>query len=146
MPTVRRLSRARHWGHSDMEQQIIGSSVKRLEDPRLLQGLGKYVGDVRFQGMVHAAILRSPHPHARLRGIDASAALTLPGVVAVFTAADLAGIGRIPVRLGPKPSLVACLQHPLAREKVRYVGEPVAVAVATSRYVAEDALDHIAVD
>jgi len=129
-----------------MEHQLIGASVKRLEDPRLLQGLGKYVGDVRLQGMLHAAILRSPYPHARLGAIDASAARAHPDVVAVFTAGDLGGIGRIPVRLGPRPSLVACLQPPLAADKVRYVGEPVAVVVAASRYLAEDALDQIAVD
>jgi carbon-monoxide dehydrogenase large subunit len=128
-----------------MEQQIIGASVKRLEDPRLLQGLGKYVGDVRLHGMLHAAVLRSPHGHAQLRQIDASPARKLPGVAAVFTAADLGPVGKIPVRLGPRPSLVACLQSPLATETVRYVGEPVALVVATSRYLAEDALDHIAV-
>ena len=129
-----------------MEHQYIGASVKRVEDPRLLRGLGKYVGDVRLPGMLHAAVLRSPHAHARLRGIDASGALGRPGVVAVYTAADLGDVGRIPVRLGPKPSLVACLQPPLPRDKVRYVGEPVALVIARDRYTAEDALDHIAVD
>jgi CO/xanthine dehydrogenase Mo-binding subunit len=96
--------------------------------------------------MLHAAVLRSPHPHARLGAIRAKAALALPGVVAVVAAEDLGGIGRIPVRLGARPSIVACLQPPLARDKVRYVGEPVAVVVAESRYLAEDALELIDVD
>ena len=129
-----------------MEQQIIGASVKRIEDPRLLRGEGKYVGDFRLPGMLHAAVLRSPHGHARLRGIDAAAALRHHGVVAVYTSADLGPVGRIPVRLGPRPSLIACLQPPLAVEAVRYVGEPVAVIVATDRYIAEDALERIVVD
>jgi len=118
----------------------IGRSVRRQEDRRLLMGRGKYAADFRLPGMLHAGILRSPHAHARLHAIRAKAALGLPGVMAVVTAEDLGDIGRIPVRLGPRPSVVACLQPPLAREKVRYVGEPVALVVAESRYVAEDAL------
>ena len=128
------------------EGQIIGSSVKRIEDPRLLQGLGRYVGDVRLPGMLHAAVLRSPHPHARLRRIETADALKLRGVVAAFTATDLGPVGKIPVRLGPRPSLLASLQPPLATDRVRYVGEPVVLVVAADRYAAEDALDGIAVD
>ena len=124
----------------------IGRSVRRQEDRRLLMGRGKYAADFRLPGMLHAAMLRSPHAHARLHAIRAQAALGLPGVVAVVTAEDLGNIGRIPVRLGPRPSVVACLQPPLAREKVRYVGEPVALVVAESRYLAEDALDLMDVD
>jgi len=124
----------------------IGASMRRKEDPRLLTGRGKYAADFRLPGLLHAAVLRSPHPHARLGAIRAKAALGLPGVVAVLTAEDLGAIGRIPVRLGPRPNIVACLQPPLARDTVRYVGEPVAVVVAESRYLAEDALDVIDVD
>ncbi|MBI2462261.1 MAG: xanthine dehydrogenase family protein [Candidatus Rokubacteria bacterium] len=124
---------------------LIGASIKRKEDPRLLTGRGRYVADLRLPGMLHAAVLRSPHPHARLRATDASAARALPGVVAVITARDLGPVGRIPVRLGPRPSLEACLQPPLASDRVRYVGEPIAVVVAASRYLAEDALERITV-
>ncbi len=126
----------------------VGRSVRRKEDHRLLTGRGKYAADFRLPGMLHAAVLRSLHAHARLGTIRTKAALALPGVVAVVTAADLGAIGRIPVRLGQRPSAsaVACLQPPLARDKVRYVGEPVAVVVAASRYLAEDALDLLEVD
>ena len=119
----------------------IGRSMRRKEDQRLLTGRGKYAADFRLPGMVHGAVLRSPHAHARLGAIRTKAALDLRGVVAVVTAQDLGDIGRIPVRLGPRPSIVACLQPPLARDKVRYVGEPVAFVVAENRYVAEDALE-----
>ena len=124
----------------------IGRSVRRLEDRRLLMGRGTYAADFRLPGMLHGAVLRSSHAHARLGAVDARTALALPGVVAVITADDLGAVGRIPVRLGPRPSIVACLQPPLARDKVRYVGEPVAFVVATSRYLAEDALDVVEVD
>ena len=124
----------------------VGRSVRRLEDRRLLMGRGTYAADFRLPGMLHGAVLRSCHAHARLGTIRTKAALALPGVVAVITADDLGAVGRIPVRLGPRPSIVACLQPPLAREKVRYVGEPVAFVVATSRYLAEDALDTMEVD
>jgi carbon-monoxide dehydrogenase large subunit len=124
----------------------VGYSLLRKEDRRLLTGAGKYAADFRLPGMMHAAVLRSPHAHARLGAIRAKAALALPGVIAVVTADDLGPVGRIPVRLGPRPSLVACLQPPLAREKIRYVGEPLALVIAESRYLAEDALDLIEVD
>jgi len=125
---------------------MIGAAIRRKEDRRLLTGRGKYAADVRLPGMLHAAVLRSPHAHARLGAVRAERALALPGVLAVMTARDLGDVGRIPVRLGPRPSLVACLQPPLATGRVRYVGEPVAVVLAESRYLAEDALDLIAVD
>jgi carbon-monoxide dehydrogenase large subunit len=126
--------------------RAVGRAVLRKEDHRLLTGRGKYAADFRLPGMLHAAVLRSPHAHARLGAIRARAALALPGVATVVTAQDLGPIGRIPVRLGPRPSVVACLQPPLARDTVRYVGEPVAFVVAESRYLAEDALDVIEVD
>jgi carbon-monoxide dehydrogenase large subunit len=124
----------------------IGAAMRRTEDPRLLTGRGKYAADFRLPGMLHAAVLRSPHAHAQVGAIRARAALGLPGVTAVVTAEDLGAIGRIPVRLGPRPAIVACLQPPLARDTVRYVGEPVAVVIAESRYLAEDALERIEVD
>jgi aerobic carbon-monoxide dehydrogenase large subunit len=92
--------------------------------------------------MLHAAILRSPHAHARIIAIDATQALALPGVVAVFTFQDIAPLAKpIPLRLYPLPGLEQFLQYPLARDKVRYVGEPLAIVVAESRYLAEDGLD-----
>ena len=89
-----------------MASRLIGVAVKRTEDPRLLTGRGKYVADFRLSGMLHAAVLRSPHAHARLRKIDASAALALPDVTTVITARDLGPVGRIPVRLGPRPARI----------------------------------------
>ena len=83
----------------------IGSRVKRKEDVRLLRGIGKYVGDIHRAGMVHAAILRSTHAHARIVKIDAAAALKLPGVVGVLTAADMPGLKTIPMRTGVIPGL-----------------------------------------
>src|ERR1051325_4003449 len=124
----------------------IGRSVRRKEDRRLLTGRGKYAADFRLPGMLHGAVLRSPHAHARLGEIRAKAALALAGVVAIVTAEDLGDVGRIPTRLGHRVGSVACLQRPLARDKVRYVGEPVAFVVAESRYLAEDALDEMEVD
>jgi carbon-monoxide dehydrogenase large subunit len=124
----------------------VGRSLPRREDPELLRGVARYVGDLVRPGMLHAAFLRSPFPHARIRGIDTSAALAFDGVAAVLTGADLAA------DLPPQP----CnhLYHgqretpyfALARDRVRYVGEPVAVVVAESPYVAEDAREEIVVD
>jgi carbon-monoxide dehydrogenase large subunit len=126
--------------------KAIGRPLKRREDPRLLTGRGTYAADFRLPRMLQAAVLRSPHPHARLGAIRPAAALERPGVIRVITAQDLGDIGRIPMRLAPRPGLAQCLQPPLAREKVRYVGEPVAVVIAEDRYVAEDALERIQVD
>ena len=123
----------------------IGSSVKRREDVPLLRGVGKYVGDIRRPGMVHAAILRSTRAHARLAAIDATAALALPGVVGVLTAADMPGLKTIPMRTGIMEGLKRSQQTPVATDRVRYVGDPVAVVVAQDRYVAEDALELVEV-
>jgi carbon-monoxide dehydrogenase large subunit len=125
---------------------IIGASPKRKEDPRLLTGQGHYVGDLYLPGMLHAVVVRSPHAHAAVRGVDLRAARAAPGVALVAAAADLGEPRAIPVRLGPKPALLPFLQPPLARDRVRYVGEPVALVVADSRYVAEDAAEQVAVD
>jgi CO/xanthine dehydrogenase Mo-binding subunit len=121
----------------------IGSRVERKEDWRLLRGVGKYVGDIRRPGMVHAAILRSPHAHARIINIDAAAAIKMPGVIGVLAAADMPGLKTIPMRTGVIPGLERSQQTPIATTKVRYVGDPVAVVVAENRYIAEDALELI---
>jgi carbon-monoxide dehydrogenase large subunit len=125
---------------------IIGASLRRKEDPRLLAGRGRYVDDLALPGMLHAAVVRSPHAHAAVRGVDLTAARAAPGVALVAAAADLGEVEPIPVRLGPKPSLRPFLQPPLARDRVRYVGEPVALVVADSRYRAEDVAELVAVD
>src|SRR5690348_6615882 len=107
------------------QMAYIGSRVKRKEDVRLLRGIGKFVGDIHRPGMLHAAILRSTHAHARLIRIDASAALKLAGVTGVLTAADMPHVKTIPMRTGVIPGLERSQQTPLATETVRYVGDPI---------------------
>nr|WP_299594898.1 molybdopterin cofactor-binding domain-containing protein [Sphingomonas bacterium] len=120
----------------------VGRSLPRVEDAALLTGRGRYIDDLGAKpGTAHAAILRSPHGHARLLGIDVAKALALPGVFAVITGDDVKRLGSSMV-VGLKIP-IEC--WPLAIDKVRYYGEPVAVVVALDRYVAEDALDLIAV-
>ena len=131
-----------------MSQSYIGAPVTRREDVRFLTGKATFVDDVELPHMLHAAVLRSSHAHARILGIDTAAALEIPGVVAVFTFQDIVNTvdpRPIPMRRGSFSGLERFLQYPLAGDKVRYVGDPVAVAVAESRYVAEDALDAIEV-
>ena len=128
-------------------QSYIGMPLRRREDVRFVTGQGQYLDDISLPGMLHAAILRSPHAHARVRGIDASAALALDGVEAVFTYADMAELAKpIPMRVFPLPGLDDYLQTPLSADLVRHAGEAVAVVVAESRYLAEDAIDLIEVD
>ncbi|HLJ60411.1 MAG TPA: aerobic carbon-monoxide dehydrogenase large subunit [bacterium] len=130
-----------------MSTRYFGARVTRNEDPALLTGRGLFVDDVRLPGMVHGAVLRSPHAHARLRRVDARRARTAPGVLAVFTHADLGTLGDPLPKLIPHPALThQKTQHALAPDTVRYVGEPVAFVVAESRYAAEDACDLIEVD
>jgi aerobic carbon-monoxide dehydrogenase large subunit len=124
----------------------IGSRVKRKEDLRLLRGVGKFVGDIHRVGMAHAAILRSVHAHARIIKINSAQAVKLPGVISVLTAADMPGLKTIPMRTGHIPGLERSQQTPVAIDKVRYVGDPVAVIVAEDRYIAEDALELIDVE
>ena len=129
---------------NNIHPQSIGASVLRLEDHRFLQGKGRFVDDIQLPHMLHAAVLRSPYAHAIIQEIDADSARALKGVTAVYTFADLPlDLKPIPVRLNPYGSLEPFLQFPLANDKVRYVGEPVALVIADSRYLAEDALDHI---
>jgi len=126
---------------------LIGSPVERVEDPRFLRGRGCYVGDIDRVGQVHAVIVRSPVAHGLLRGIDGAAALQAPGVHAVITARDLGpAVPVIPLRLQPLPQLDLFRQPMLANEKIRYVGEPVAVIVADSPALAEDALELMELD
>jgi len=126
----------------------VGQPIKRFEDPRLLTGQGTFVDDLHVPDMLYAVVLRSVYAHARIHAIDASAARRLPGVVQVVTAQDLVGkVKDIPPRPTPELEGVSVPEHPvLARDKVRYVGQPVAVVVAHDRYLARDALDRIEVD
>ncbi|MDT7748663.1 MAG: hypothetical protein QOD96_2325, partial [Pseudonocardiales bacterium] len=134
-PPVRDHSAPRNW---------VGKSIRRVEDPKFLRGRGGYIADLVTPGTLHAAVLRSPHPHARILSTDITAALAAPGVHAVITGARAAELCDPLPDFGPDPA-----NHTwrcLAAEKVRYVGEGVAVVVADSRYLAEDALPLIEVE
>jgi carbon-monoxide dehydrogenase large subunit len=123
--------------------KLVGQRVKRREDPRLIQGRGTYVDDVKIAGMHHLAFKRSDIAHGRIRAIDTSAAAAMPGVEAVFTGADVAAFMK-PMPIGtpfPSPD-----HHAVAIDTVRYVGEAVAVVVAADRYLARDAADAIVVE
>lgn len=126
--------------------KIIGARVKRTEDPRLLTGLGAYTDDRQAPRALHVAFRRSDQSHARIAAIDCSAARNAPGVVAIFTAEDLGDLVKPVVATSRMPNYYATPILPLARGKVRYVGEPVVGIVAESRYHAEDALELIAID
>ncbi|MBE3556931.1 MAG: molybdopterin-dependent oxidoreductase [Firmicutes bacterium] len=127
---------------------LFGTPVRRKEDPRLITGHGNYTDDIRLPDLLYAAILRSPYAHARIRSIDVGKARALPGVVAVFTGADIAGkVAPIPTGWIVPEADQKLPPHPaLAQEKVRYVGDGVAMVVAESRAVAEDALEQIEAD
>jgi carbon-monoxide dehydrogenase large subunit len=131
--------------------RAIGARVLRAEDPRILTGRGRYVDDVVLPGMLHAAFKRSTVPHGRLLGLDVSAARAMPGVVAVYTGEDLARLTN-PVAAGSAigmhlmPGLRAPAVHALVTDKVRYVGDPLAIVVAEDRYIAEDAVELIEED
>ena len=134
-----------------MTTRYFGKPIRRNEDPRLLTGQALFTDDVELPGMLHAAFVRSDYAHAWLRGIDTSMARDLPGVVAIYTAADLGDYWQPgPLLVNPPPikDLVfnTATQVPLARDKVRHAGEPIAIVVAESRYIAEDAVDLIFVD
>ena len=126
--------------------KFIGAPIKRLEDPRLLVGGGRYVDDLIRPGMAHAVFVRSPHAHARVVRLDGRRALARPGVLGLVTAADLAGVPPIPLRQPGKPAHAAYLQPPLAGDTVRYAGQPVAVVVATDRATAVDASELVEIE
>src|SRR5579862_5195348 len=134
-----------------MTTRNFGAPITRNEDARLLSGQALFVDDVELPCMLHAAFLRSNVAHARIRSIDVAAARVRPGVVAVYTAADLGGYWAPGPLLVPPPPIADITfnqrtQVPLAKDKVRHVGEPLAVVLAQSRYLAEDALADIAVE
>jgi len=134
-----------------MEKRFFGERIKRREDPRLLTGQALFVDDVNLPKMMHAAFLRSPYAHARITNIDPSKAFDHPGVVAVYTESDLGDYwcnGPLLVSPPPIEDIVfnARTQQILVRDKVRHVGEPIAVVLAEDRYIAEDAAADILVD
>jgi carbon-monoxide dehydrogenase large subunit len=131
-----------------MGARVFGSAIRRREDPRLITGTATYTDDLTLPGMVHAAILRSPYAHARIRKIDTHRARHAPGVIAVYTGADTNAILKpMPCAwLLPNADLKVATYQPVATDVVRYVGECVAVVVAENRYQAQDALDLIDVD
>jgi carbon-monoxide dehydrogenase large subunit len=134
-----------------MTTRFFGERIKRNEDPRLLTGQALFVDDVKLSNMAHAAFVRSPHAHAWIKSIDKSWALEQEGVIAIYTADDLGDYWRKgPLNVSPPPieGLVFHERtHPiLAKDKVRYVGEPVVVIVAEDRYLAEDAAAFVDVD
>jgi carbon-monoxide dehydrogenase large subunit len=124
---------------------VVGRSVPRLEDRLLVTGRGRFAADVAFPHMLHMRLVRSAHAHGRIVSINADAARALPGVAAVWTFADVADIPPIDFRLTRIEGLAPYRQTILARERVRYVGEPVAAVFAADPYLAEDAADLIAV-
>src|SRR5262245_12417878 len=134
--------------------KLFGASIKRREDPRFITGKGNYTDDVKLVGMTYAAFVRSPHAHARVKNIDVSKARAVPGVVAVFTGADMAGVNSLPCGWdlrkdknipGVVQDLVMVPHMPLTSDVARHVGDPVAVVIAQSQDAANDAADQVAV-
>jgi carbon-monoxide dehydrogenase large subunit len=124
---------------------LVGKRIRRREDPRLITGTATYVDDIQMPGMHHACIVRSPHGAARINSINIKPALEFPGVAAVFTGKDTENVGPVPCGAS-LPGLRVPHHHILAMDRVYYVGHPVAVVVATDRYIARDAAEAIEVD
>ncbi len=126
-------------------ETLVGKAIRRREDPRLITGTATYVDDIQLPGMHHACLVRSPHPAARIKSINIQAALDLPGVAAVFTGADTKDVGPVPCGAS-LPGLRVPHHYILAIDRVYFVGHPVAVVVATDRYIARDAADLVEVE
>ncbi len=132
---------------TETRERIVGRSIKRREDPKLITGKGNYLDDIKLPGMLHVALVRSPYAHANIVSIDASKALAMPGVVAVFTGADMMDINPMPAAWqagGVKNNAVT--PRALAVGKVTLVGDPVAMVIAEDRYTARDAVDAVDVE
>ena len=145
LQAAKSLSELHILDHIARLRAFIGSPVERAEDNELLTGKGVFVDDIDFPGMLHADVVRSSHAHAKILNIDTEAAKRSPGVVDVITFEDLGEVRKFPLTI-PHPNLKPLTEFPLAKDKVRYVGEPVAVVVATSRQLAEDAAELVQVD
>lgn len=128
-----------------MSTRIFGSGIKRREDPRLITGKAKYTDDIKLPGTLHMAIVRSPYAHANIKSVDTSAAEAMDGVIAVYTGADVDM--SVPTAWLVPDSDLKTVAHPvLAKDKVRYVGDGVAIIIAENRYLAEDAIEAVMVD
>jgi aerobic carbon-monoxide dehydrogenase large subunit len=130
----------------ELRPKLVGQRIKRLEDPRLLTGSARFVDDMAPPGLLVLAFRRSDHPHANIVSIDSSKAQSVPGVFGIFTAMDIGGDLRPAIPSSRMKGYYATPLWPLARGKVRYVGEPVVAVAADSRYAAEDALDRIHIE
>ncbi len=130
----------------EAKPKLIGARVKRVEDPRLLTGKGRYVDDITPNGTLYIAFRRSEHSHALIRNIDISAAKDMPGVFSVVTGADVMKLIKPVVATSRMKNYQATAMYPLAVEKVRFVGEPVVAVVANSRYLAEDAAEMLEIE
>src|SRR3954453_147472 len=129
------------------ERRVLGHSVPRIEDLPLVTGRGRFAGDINFPHQLHMRMVRSQKAHGRIVSIDASAALALPGVVAVWTNADIAELPPIDFRGDKSGEGIRPFRQPaLAKTYVRYVGDPVAAVFAEEAYLAEDAADRVAVE
>src|SRR5215813_4712551 len=135
-------------------ERLFGKSIKRREDPRFVTGRGRYVDDLKLPGMTYAAFVRSPHAHARIKGIDVSAAKAHAGVVAVYTGKDMTGVNSLPCGWdlrkdknipGVVQDLTMVPHMPLTSDVARHVGDPVAVVIAESQDTANDAVELVAV-
>jgi carbon-monoxide dehydrogenase large subunit len=126
-------------------ETLVGKKVRRREDPRLITGTATYLDDVKMPGMYHACIVRSPYAAARIKSVNAKPALERPGVVAVFTGADVKDIPSVPC-VAQLPGLRQPYHHILAQDRVYFVGHPVAVVVARDRYLAADGVDAVEVE
>src|SRR5215472_14804146 len=126
-------------------ETMFGKRVRRQEDPRLITGTATYLDDLKVPGMHHACIVRSPHGAAKIKSIDTKAAAAMPGVAAIFTGDDVKNLGGVPCA-SALPGLRVPFHHILAQDRVYFAGHPVAVVVATDRYLARDAADAVEVD
>ena len=129
------------------ERRVLGHAVTRIEDLPLVTGRGRYAGDINFAHQLHMRIVRSPKAHGKILSVDASAALKMPGVVAVWTNADIADLSPIDFRADKNATGIREFRQPaLAKTYVRYIGDPVAAVFAEDPYVAEDAAEQVAVE
>jgi aerobic carbon-monoxide dehydrogenase large subunit len=132
-----------------MSEGQIGRSLRRLEDPRFLTGRGRYVDDIDMSGQLHGVVVRSPHGHAVIEGVDTAAARAMPAVNGVFTAADLDadGIGALPciARVATVAPMIVPPRRALARDRARHVGDAVAFVVADTAQQARDAAERVEV-
>src|SRR2546428_1541269 len=125
--------------------RLLGSSIKRREDPRFITGKGHYTDDLKLPGMTYAVFVRSPYANARIRGIDTSRATRSPGVVAIFTGKDMTGVNSLPCGW-LLPELKIPPHMPLASDAARYVGDPVAIVIPESQPAASDSAELVGVD